>query len=134
MALFKDTEEFYDILYNFFLVLMDEPSIGPKILAKGLIIRFDYTEPDANLTLDSTTNQVIKGDNDLKADVIMSMKSDVAHRFWLGKVNLVVALTKGDIKAKGPIAKIMALLPIIMHSYGMYKEYLKKRGREDLIA
>lgn len=133
MALFKDSEEFYDILYNFFLKLMDEPSIGPKILARGLVIQFEYSQPDAMITLDSPGNRVIKGAHELKPDVVMSMTCDVAHKFWLGKVNLVVALTKGDMKAKGPIAKIMAMLPIIMHSYGMYKTYLKDRGREDLL-
>ncbi len=63
----------------------------------------------------------------------MEMNSDVAHRFWLGKVNLMVALTKGDIKAKGPIPKIMKLLPIIRDAYAIYKDFLKEEGLEELV-
>lgn len=70
---------------------------------------------------------------DLIPDVEMGMNADVAHRFWLGKVNLMVAITKGDIKVKGPIPKIMKLLPIIRDSYAIYKDYLKEKGFEELV-
>ena len=29
------------------------------------------------------------------------MEADTAHRFWLGKVNVTVALARGQIKAEG---------------------------------
>ena len=30
----------------------------------------------------------------------MTMEADTAHRFWLGKVNVTVALARGQMKAK----------------------------------
>jgi hypothetical protein len=39
----------------------------------------------------------------------MSMEADTAHSFWLGKVDLVDAITRGIIKAKGPIPSIIRL-------------------------
>ena len=39
------------------------------------------------------------------------MEADTAHRFWLGRVNVTVALARGQIKAKGPVAKILKLVP-----------------------
>lgn len=133
MGIFRDTEHFYQVLEPFFNKLKDDPEIGPKVLASGLVIQFIYTDPDARLTIDCPNNAVIAGDTDATPDVEMSMTADIAHRFWLGKVNLMVALTKREMTAKGPVAKIMKLLPIIKNSYDMYKEYLKEIGMEDAI-
>jgi len=55
----------------------------------------------------------------------MEINADVAHGFWLGKVNLMVAITKGDIKVKGPIPRIIKLLPI-KNVYALYKKLLKR--------
>jgi len=134
MAYFKDTEHLYNILVPFFNDLMNNPKIGPKVLASGLIIKFIYHNPETVIIVHCPNSEIIQGDReDIKPDVVMSMNSDVAHRFWLGKVNLMAALTKGDIKAKGPIPKIMKLLPIIRSAYAIYKDYLKEEGFEDLV-
>ncbi len=65
--------------------------------------------------------------------VDMSMSSDTAHQFWLGKVNLVAALTRGTMTAKGPIPAIMKLLPAITPAYKRYPEILREKGLESLI-
>jgi len=131
MAVFRDTEHFYEVLGTFFNKLKDDPEIGPKVLASGLIIRFNYTEPDAAITIDCPNSVVTCGPSDLKPDVEMGMTAEIAHRFWLGKLSLMVALTKREMTAKGPVAKIMKLLPIIKGSYAMYRNYLVEIGMGD---
>ena len=61
------------------------------------------------------------------------MSADTAHQFWLGKVNLVAALTRGTMTAKGPIPAIMKLLPAITPAYKQYPEILRAKGLESLI-
>ena len=133
MPVFRDTEHFYEVMTPFFNRLKDHPEIGPKVIASGLVIRFIYTEPDANITIDCPNAQVIQGNSELNADVEMTMKAEVAHRFWLGKVNLMLAITKREIIAKGPIAKTLKLLPIIKDSYAMYREYLIEIGMPEAV-
>ena len=53
--------------------------------------------------------EVTFNDNDKKPEVEMSMKADVAHKFWFGKVNLVAALARRQMIAKGPVPKILKL-------------------------
>ena len=84
------------------------------------------TQPDAYV-------DVIQGPCELKPDIAMSMKADVAHAFWHGKVNLAKAMTTKKIIAKGPIPKILKLLPAIKSLYAAYPEYLKEIGRADLV-
>jgi len=55
----------------------------------------------------------------------MFMNADVAHKFWLGEINLVMAVARRQMVVKGPIPRILKLLPVIRPAYSMYKEYLK---------
>ena len=61
------------------------------------------------------------GDTDLEPEVVMSMEADTAHRFWLGKVNVTVALARGQMKAKGPVAKILKLVPLTKPIFPRYR-------------
>lgn len=135
MGYFKSGEEFKDILGNFFLQLAVDPVVSPKLKASKLKIRFDYSDPDLAISMDLGQDPVpiLFNDDSIKPDVQMSMKADVAHRFWLGKVNLIAALTRREMVAKGPIPKILKLLPAIKPAYILYPEYLEKKGRSDLI-
>jgi len=130
---FRDTEHLYSVLEPFFNKVKDDPVMGPVILDTGLLVRFEYKEPDAQITIDCPNAKIIAGETDIEPVLIMSMKADVAHRFWLGKVNLMAALTKREIISKGPISAAMKLLPKIKPAYPMYKEHLKEIGMEDTI-
>lgn len=130
MGVFTSQDHFYSVLVPFFGRLKDDPGIGPRVLQSGLVIKFVYRKPDAVIFIDCPGDRIIQGDDPLAADVTMTMDADVAHRFWLGKINLMVALTKREIVAKGPVPKIMMLLPIIKDSYAMYRVYLQEIGMD----
>ena len=73
------------------------------------------------------------GESQMEPEVTMSMAADTAHRFWLGQVNITVALARGQIKAKGPVAKILKLVPLTKPVFPRYKAELEAQGRDDLI-
>ncbi|MDW7650028.1 MAG: SCP2 sterol-binding domain-containing protein [Bacillota bacterium] len=134
MTVFSDARELYDCIGGMMQKACTHPEMGPKIQASGLIIRFRYTDPESQITIDTLQPQegcyfrVICGPNDLEPTVDMSMTADVAHQFWLGKVNLTAALTRGQIKAKGPIQDILKMLPAIKPAYTMYPQHLRETG------
>jgi len=130
----------YELLGELFNTLTGDKVIAEKFAASGLVIQFAYTEPDSEIWLDASKKDpenlvVTCGPAEgLTADVEMGMKADVAHEFWLGNVNLMVALTRKQIVAKGPIPKIMKLLPVIKPAYAMYQQELKDKGLESMIT
>ena len=130
MGLFETSEKFEEVLGGFFRLVSDTPSVADKLLASKLIIRFTYTEPDVVIVVDCSgdTVDVRPGDTETKAEVDMSMSADIAHKFWFGKVNLMAALTRRQMVAKGPIPKILKLLPAIKPTYTMYPIYLEDNG------
>lgn len=141
MGVFRNTEELYEILGAFFNGIKMDADIGGKIAASKLVISFEYSDPDSVITVDASQPdsdggyfRVLMGPTDVKPEVVMSMKGDVAHQFWLGKVNLLAALSRRQIVAKGPIPKTLKLLPAIQPAYERYAEFLRERGRQDLVG
>lgn len=130
MGLFKDSTTFEKVITGFFKLVADTPAVADKLLASGLIIRFQYSDPEVVVLIDCSGEKldVRAGDTETKVQVEMSMSSDIAHKFWFGKVNLMAALTRRQMIARGPIPKILALLPAIKPTYKMYPEYLDKNG------
>ena len=141
MPVFRDSAQFYDCVGELMQRAKKDPEVGQKIAKSGIIIQFRYTNPDAVTTVNAKEKptqlgayvDVINGPTELKPDVVMTMKSDIAHAFWHGKVNLVSALSKGDIKSSGPIPKILKLLPAVQPLYKKYPELLREKGYSDLI-
>jgi hypothetical protein len=139
MGVFRDADQVYELLGGLFDRLMKDENIAQKGAESGLIIHFVYTDPDSEIWLDAHEKdpgkiKVVCGPAGIEPEVEMSMKADIAHRFWLGNVNLMVALTRRQIVAKGPIPKIMKLLPIIKPAYAMYHDLLKEKGLESMIT
>jgi putative sterol carrier protein len=69
----------------------------------------------------------------MEPEVVMTMDADTAHRFWLGKVNVTVALARGQMKARGPVAKILKLVPLTKPVFPRYRALLEDDQREDLL-
>lgn len=134
-SVFEDSDMLYDILMDFYARLNDDPDIGPALQQTNLCIQFRYTHPDAVITIDARGDdtQIIRGDFPDEPEVTMSMKADFAHKFWHGKANLVTALTRRQVKAKGNVPKTLKLLPILKPAYDLYPGFLREKGLEELI-
>jgi len=130
MPTFESPEKFIEVVGGFFNLMADTPLIADKMLDAGIVVRFTYTDPDVVILIDCSGDrvQVKPQDTETQALVELSMNCDLAHKFWFGKVNLTMALTRRKIKAKGPIPKILKLLPAIKPAYTMYPEYLENNG------
>ncbi len=141
MAVFKDSKQFYDTVGELMNRASKDPNVGPKIAKSKLIIQFRYTDPEAMTTVNAKDKptqpgafaDVIQGPTNLKPDIVMTMKADVAHAFWHGKVNLVSALASKQILLQGPQLKVIQLLPAVAPLYKQYPALLHEKGLDNMI-
>ena len=136
MAYFKDAQEVYDTIGKLFVELAADEELAPKFRKANTILQYEYREPESTITVrlrEGEPGDVDFGETEMEPEVVMSMEADTAHRFWLGKVNVTVALARGEIKAEGPVAKILALVPLAKPVFPRYKALLESQGREDLV-
>ena len=133
---FKDADEVYAYIGKLFQDLAEDEELAPKFQKANTIVQYRYREPESIITVslrEDDAGRVDCGDTDMEPEVVMTMDADTAHRFWLGKVNVTVALARGQMKAKGPVAKILKLVPLTKPIFPRYRAILEESGRQDLL-
>ncbi|MDX6666671.1 MAG: hypothetical protein QOK04_51 [Solirubrobacteraceae bacterium] len=136
MAYFKDEQEVYAFIGKLFEDLVEDDELAPKFRKANTIVQYQYRNPESQITvkmLEDEDGQVDLGATDMEPEVVMTMEADTAHLFWLGKVNVTVALARGQMKAKGPVAKILKLVPLVKPVFPRYRAQLEQAGRNDLV-
>jgi len=136
MGYFEDAQDVYATLGKLFQELAEDEELGPKFRKANAVVQYQHRDPEATITVVLKEGEPIEvefGETELDPDVEMSMEADTAHRFWLGRVNVTTALARGQIKASGPVAKILKLVPLTKPVYPRYKAMLEADGREDLV-
>lgn len=132
MAVFQNTTDLYSAMEELWTWIKNDPEVSEKLLSSRLIVRFVYKNPEGSMTVDGSDGRELKisfGENDKEPLIEMLMNSDLAHQFWLGKVNPAVALMTGKIVSKGPVNRALALLPAVKPAYQIYPDIAARLGK-----
>jgi putative sterol carrier protein len=138
MGVFKDEAEVYHYLGRIFQVSMEDPELGEKLRKVGSVLKLNQSDPESTIVIDFGEGVVQLGEDGVPKvtrpiDAELDMKADVAHRFWLGKVNVALAMAKGQIRNKGKVSAVMKVVPITKPLFATYERILREAGRDDLV-
>ena len=131
MPVFTNTEKMQEVLGGLFEKLLNDPDFGPKFTKADIIIKFNISEPNAELWVtpaEGSNGKVLWGKQDIKPTVEMTLSGDTCHQFWLQQISMPIALAKGLIKAKGPMPKVLKLLPLLKPAYAAYPNWAQSHG------
>jgi putative sterol carrier protein len=130
MPYFADANEVDKYIGGVFRLAADHPEVGPKMKAANLVMRVLYTDPDVEMNvIMRDPMQVVAGPVEDAPDVTLAMPADIADKFWRGDYNLAVGLAKGQVKAKGPVNKILKLVPLTKPLFPMYRELVAEKDK-----
>src|SRR3954447_15617785 len=128
MPYFEDDRAVYGhIGYLLRAAVIDEELAG-RLRAANAVIQYDVRRPNARITValrEEGDIRVDLGRTDLRPDVVLSMDGDTAHSYWQGEINIAVALAKGTIKAHGPVAAILRLVPVSRDLFPRYRDLVQ---------
>lgn len=138
---YRDADHLYEIYGAFMDRILQDPKVGPKMAKANLIIRFIYTDPDAELTIDLRNpptrpgfhGSYYTGPCDLKEDVWSRQAADFSHSFWHGRENPVAAVARGKVRQGGKITAMMKLLPVVRPAFKLFPVVLEEMGYGDLV-
>lgn len=106
--------------------MIDEFKFGEMLKENGITLLFKVTEPDIVMFVDEN-GPLFGAEAEAKTPVItMKMKGDTVHKFWLKDLNVPMALALRQVVAKGPVNKILQLLPLMKPGMAIYPEYCEK--------
>ncbi|MFF9040771.1 hypothetical protein ACF090_35510 [Streptomyces sp. NPDC014892] len=132
MAYFDDASDVYRYLGGVFREADSHPDVGPRLRSSHLTFRIDYFRPTATLTVRMLPEgiDVIEGATDVRPDVRLTMSADNGDRFWRGEYNAAVGLATGEVRARGPVSKLLGLLPLAKPVFPLYREMVAAKDRK----
>jgi hypothetical protein len=137
---YRDVDHLFEIYGYFLNRILTHEKIGPKMAQAGIIIKFIYTDPDCEITIDLKNpppegryGTFHLGPCDLKEDVWSKQSADHSHRFWHGLENPIAAVARGKVKQGGKVTAMLKLLPVVRPAFGMFPVALEEMGCSDLI-
>ncbi len=138
---YRDVDHIYEIYGYFLNRVLTHDKIGPKMAKAKIIIKFIYTEPDCEITIDLKNppregyyGSYYLGPCDLKEDAWSKQSADHSHRFWHGLENPIAAITRGKVKQGGKVTAMLKLLPVVRPAFKMFPIVLEEMGYTDLIV
>lgn len=135
MPYFTEANDVEHFIGGIFTECLTDPELGPKFEATGTVLKLNFSEPDSTVLVDCGGRKVFTGsDSDAgpPPNVEMWMTADVGHEYWLGKVQVAPALAKGQMRAKGPVPRILKLVPLTRHVFPRYQKMIEESGRAEL--
>jgi putative sterol carrier protein len=132
---FANSAEVTNYIGGIFETAFQDDEIGPKLVDTGLVVAFDFTDPEAMVVIDMANRSVRGGVAGGPAPTAtMSMTANTGNAYWQGKVNLPLAMAKKKIKVDGNVGSLLKLAPLGKKLYPRYIEQLQSDGREDLLV
>lgn len=128
MPYFADSDEVLKYLGGVFRVARETPT-GPKLATAGIDLQVYYSDPDAKvlIKMHGENIEIFDDTENEDADVKLFMPADIGDKYWRGEYNLAVGLAKGHVKAKGPVNKILKLVPLTRPVFPMYREMVAEK-------
>lgn len=125
MPTFTDEQQVYARLGKAFQDLVADPDQAGRLTRANLIVQYQFRKPESTITvklLRDEAPEVQFGPTTWRTEVVYAMDADTAHAFFSGEVNVSVALSRGDIRASGPVKKILEVVPLLAPVIPVYRE------------
>lgn len=115
-----------DLFGDLWMRMIKETEFGPKLKESNMTILFVVDDPDVVMFVDENGPIFDEEARAKTPTVTMKMNGDMVHKYWLKQVFIPKALATRQIVAKGPVGKILQLLPLLKPGQALYPEYCKK--------
>jgi len=145
MKPFESEEQFKQVIEQIFTLMNDNPDVGPKLNRAQAPHLFEF--PDFGLRFHVTYTDAAEAeagrylkwtweddDCDWEPMIRLTMKGEVANKYFQGRENIPMAVATGRIKVKGPMKKIMELAPVTRPIHNDYRDWLEDEGFDHLLA
>jgi hypothetical protein len=128
-AAFQSAQELREVMDRVFTMMSEDAEMGPRLRAADVPQRFEFD--DLDMVVNVRAGRPGEGDNlvwrwsddvDWQARVLMSMSSGTANRYFQGKENVVTALARRRIRARGDVKAALALMPIVKPIHARFRD------------
>src|SRR3954470_19456735 len=133
MGSFRSADEFREVIDRTLELMSADPDMGPKLRDADTPQRWEF--PDLGLVVNVTATDQDAGANlrwewsddvSWEPEVLMTMDSTVANRYFQGKENIAMAVARRRIKTSGNVKKALALVPVTKPVFAKYRAMVEE--------
>ena len=128
MAVYGSAEQLNALVKELFEGIFNDETVGPKLKKSKLVIRYDVSDPDTTVWVDTTKSRVAFGEYEHPASIQLAMKGDTFHAFMSQSATIPDLVGKKEVKVIGSLAKVMKLLPLVKKAYEDYPRIAKNHN------
>jgi hypothetical protein len=128
-AAFQSARELREVMDRVFEMMSEDAGMGPRLRDADVPQRFEFDDFDLVVNVragrDGETENLRwewSDDVDWEARVLMTMSSQTANRYFQGRENVVTAIARRRIRARGDVKAALALMPIVKPIHARYRE------------
>src|SRR3954447_7257003 len=117
MSRFSTEQEVYDDLGKILSSAAADEVLSTRLKETDAVVQYRVSEPVATMTVDTRQKSGVAvelGETELEPEIVFALDADVAHELFNGELNLTSALASGAIATKGPVTKVLRLLPVTL--------------------
>jgi hypothetical protein len=128
MGVYKDADQVIEVFGGLLEELLQGEKIKRKLMKNNLIMKFIMSDPE--VVIWASHDQLLFGEEAAgkDANLIMEYPTDLAHRFYLKKISIGSLAGLKEVKIKGPLPKLMALVPLLNLLFEKYPDKCKEHG------
>ena len=129
MSGFQSAAECREVIGRAFELMSRDRDMGPKLRDADAPQRWEF--PDLELVVNVTGADVDSDtdylrwewsdDVDWEPEVMMTMDSAIANRYFQGKENIAMSVARRRIKTSGNVKKALALVPVTKPVFKLYR-------------
>jgi hypothetical protein len=131
-ARFASPEEFQDVIDRVFVMMDEDPSMGPRLRDADVPQRFEFDDVDLVVNIraarageDGNLHWEWTDDVDWEPKVRMTMSAETANKYFQGKENVPIALARRRIRSGGDVKAALSLMPITKPVFARYRAMLE---------
>jgi hypothetical protein len=144
MKQFESSEQLKEVLGGFFLEFVDRMKAGdPAFVGPGealnntnLVVHFDLKDPELLIVIDCEQKPIgvsFGKENPKAPTATFYVSAENGHKFWCGALNLPNALIRKQVILKGPVSRLLRVVPITRRVYPLYLGYLTDHNYQEFI-
>jgi hypothetical protein len=98
---FNNSEQVAKYIGGIFEDAFVDPEIRPKLVDTGLIVAFEFSDPDANVVVDMPSKVVTDDTGAASPSATLTMAADLGNPYWQCMVNPRMAMARRKVEVDG---------------------------------
>lgn len=129
MTQFKDGEQIALMAKELWETVLSDEESAAMVRKIGLSVYTEFSNPEVHIWI--SADEVITGEAAKKDSMVqLKMTWETGNELYSDKIGLTVAISSGKMKVKGPLLKLMKIVPLLQRAHTIWPDVCKKHNIE----